>query len=236
MRRFAVFDIDGTLIRWQLYHAVVDALGKRKLIDPKSYDQLLAARMEWKQRKHVDSFARYEDILIRIYEEALPLIDVHMFDKIAQEVAERYKTQVYVFTRDLISSLKKQNYVLLAISGSHAELVQCVANQYGFDDWIGTQYIRSGRRFTGDKKIASKDKQRSLDKLIKKHRLSLSKSIGIGDSVSDVSFLEMVETPIAFNPSQQLFEMAYQRGWEIVIERKNVIYKLEKKDGHYILA
>src|SRR3546814_11785501 len=28
MKKFAVFDIDGTLIRWQLYHAVVETVAK----------------------------------------------------------------------------------------------------------------------------------------------------------------------------------------------------------------
>jgi phosphoserine phosphatase len=28
-KRFAVFDLDGTLVRWQLYHALVDRLAKK---------------------------------------------------------------------------------------------------------------------------------------------------------------------------------------------------------------
>lgn len=236
MKRFAVFDIDGTLVRWQLYHAVVDALGKRELINPKSYDQLRAARMEWKQRKHIDSFAKYEKILIEVCEEALPLIDAHLFDETVQEVADRYKTQVYSYTRDLIVKLKEQNYMLLAISGSHTELVQHIARQYGFDDWTGTVYARQGQHFTGNKMIASKNKRLVLDKFIEKYNLPIADSIGVGDSMSDVGFLEVVETPIAFNPNQSLYQTAKQRGWKIVIERKNVIYTLEKKDGRYILA
>lgn len=236
MRKFAVFDIDGTLIRWQLYHAVVDALGKRKLIPPQSYDQLLTARMGWKQRKHIDSFTKYEEILIKIYEEALPLVNTSLFDQVAQEVANRYKTQVYSYARDLIVKLKRRNYMLLAISGSHIELVQYVARQYGFDDWVGTVYTRDGQHFTGRKVLASKNKHLILNRLIKKHSLSLAGSIGVGDSMSDANFLEAVQTPIAFNPDRKLYQVAMQRGWKIVIERKNVIYTLENKDGHYILA
>ena len=33
-RPFAVFDIDGTLIRWQLYHAVADDMAKQNIINP----------------------------------------------------------------------------------------------------------------------------------------------------------------------------------------------------------
>ena len=34
-RPFAVFDIDGTLIRWQLYHSIADTLARLGHIEPK---------------------------------------------------------------------------------------------------------------------------------------------------------------------------------------------------------
>jgi phosphoserine phosphatase len=48
--------------------------------------------------------------------------------------------------------------------------------------------------------------------------------------------LGMVEHPVAFNPSQKLFREAERRGWKIVIERKNMIYELEKAGAGYRLA
>jgi phosphoserine phosphatase len=38
--------------------------------------------------------------------------------------------------------------------------------------------------------------------------------------------LELVERPIAFNPNKKLCAHAKKKGWEIVVERKDVIYKL----------
>ena len=49
-RPFAVFDIDGTLIRWQLYHAIADALAKKGLIDAKTYSAIPGPPIEWKKR------------------------------------------------------------------------------------------------------------------------------------------------------------------------------------------
>ncbi|MBI2055454.1 MAG: hypothetical protein HYT42_01035 [Candidatus Sungbacteria bacterium] len=48
----------------------------------------------------------------------------------------------------------------------------------------------------------------------------------MGDTESDVSFLKLVERPIAFNPSMKLYKYAKKRGWEVVVERKDVIYRL----------
>ena len=39
----------------------------------------------------------------------------------------------------------------------------------------------------------------------------------------------MVETPISFNPNRRFFEVARQRGWPIVVERKDVTYNLQKR-------
>ncbi|MDB5164640.1 MAG: family hydrolase, partial [Candidatus Saccharibacteria bacterium] len=44
-----------------------------------------------------------------------------------------------------------------------------------------------------------------------------------------------VEQPIAFNPSKDLFEHAQKEGWNVVLERKNMVYRLEPQDGRYQL-
>lgn len=235
-QKFAVFDIDGTLIRWQLYHAVVDRLAKYDLLGPGMHDNIHAARMVWKNREHPEAFKAYESEVIAAYETALPNLTAEDFDRIVEEIAHEYKEQVYRYTRDLTKSLKKKGYLLLAISGSHQELVQHICDQYGFDDCVGTQYKRKDGRFTGQKFVGSHDKQAVLEGLIKKHDLTLEGSYAVGDSLSDAVMLDMVEHPIAFNPDQQLIDVAQEKGWNIVIERKNVIYELEESDGKYVLA
>jgi phosphoserine phosphatase len=47
--------------------------------------------------------------------------------------------------------------------------------------------------------------------------------------------LEMVERPIAFNPNRELFDYARAHAWPVVIERKNMVYKLELNGKNYHL-
>jgi phosphoserine phosphatase len=56
--------------------------------------------------------------------------------------------------------------------------------------------------------------------------ISLKESYGIGDTESDVSFLEMVNYPFAFNPNLNLERVARRRKWKIVVEKKDVIYDI----------
>lgn len=235
-KKFAVFDIDGTLIRWQLYHAVVDKLAASGVLGPDAQKRLHDARMVWKRREHSESFKEYETVLIEIYESALTDIPTKNFDEMVQAVIAEYKDQTYTYTRKLLQNLKKQRYILLAISGSHQELVHEIAKYYGFDDFVGTRYSRKGDTFGRLEFIGSADKKTALEQLITKHDLSLAGSIAVGDSASDGSMLKLVEQPIAFNPDQALLKIAQKNNWKVVVERKNVVYELESKNGTYVLA
>lgn len=235
-KRYAVFDIDGTLIRWQLYHAVVDRLAKKGHLGLDAHEKIHQERMAWKRREHSNAFSAYETYLIELYEKAIEKLDAGVFDGIVEEVANEYKDQVYTYTRGLLQKLKQSGYFLLAVSGSHNELVEIVSKQHGFDDWVGTNYERKAGRFTGAKFIASHNKKTILQGLIDKHDLQQSGSYAVGDSQSDAPMLEMVDNPIAFNPDQKLFQYAHKRKWPVVVERKNMVYELQYKNDTYVLA
>jgi HAD superfamily hydrolase (TIGR01490 family) len=234
--KFAVFDIDGTLIRWQLYHAVVDGLAKQGLLDDKSKQKLHEARMRWKRREHAESFPEYEQTIIEVYVGVLKQITTDQFDQTVEKVIDEYKEQTYTYTRDLVRELKKQGYILLVVSGSQQELVDKIAEAYGFDFALGSSYERAQGRFTGKSEIIAKDKRKALRRLIDARKLDAKASIGVGDTHSDIPMLEIVEQPIAFNPDQRLFDHARKHGWKIVVERKNVVYELEEQDGKYVLS
>jgi HAD superfamily hydrolase (TIGR01490 family) len=233
---FAVFDIDGTLIRWQLYHAIADALAKGGYVDDKAYQVVRDARIAWKRRIDAESFKTYERYLVKFYNQLLENLSVDNFMKAADSVFEEYKDQVYVYTRDLIKKLKSDGYLLLALSGSQSEIVEKVADYYGFDDYVGTTYERSGKFFTGSLIAHLGKKDEVLKKLVTRHQASWQKSVAVGDSGGDISMLEAVEVPIVFNPEKKLFDHAKGKGWKIIIERKNMVYELENKDGSYLLA
>lgn len=235
MTKFAVFDIDGTLIRWQLYHAVVDKLANGGHLGPDARETLHQARMRWKRRESGYSFRDYEVALIQTYESGVTNLDTKTFDSLLHTVVDEYQDQAYTYTRDLAVKLKSQGYVLLAISGSHEELVAAVTQHYDFDDWIGTRYKRKQGTFTGEKYVASHDKHTALQSLITKHKLDVADSYAIGDSASDAPMLEIVEHPIAFNPDKALYDIATKNNWDIVVERKNVVYRLNAVDSTYTL-
>lgn len=235
-RPFAVFDIDGTVIRWQLYHAIVNELIARGALDEHIGAEIQAARMNWKRRSHEESFRTYEKVLVHAYESAVTGLKVTDFKAAIDAVFDEYKDQVYRYSRDLITSVKEQGYTLLAISGSHQEIVGRLAEYYGFDDAVGQVYEQKDGRFTGNHTTPMYHKDVVLKELVAKHDLDCGGSIALGDSESDIPMLAAVERPIAFNPSRGLFAEAQQRQWDVVLERKNMIYELKMTTEGYRLT
>jgi len=233
MSPFAVFDLDGTLIRWQLYHAVFEQLASRGHIDQVVYSAVVTAEKRWKDRQM--DFRSYQMLLINSYDQALHKLDPEQVKEAIENAYLEHRDQIYTYTRDLIAELKKKSYILLAISGSHHEIVELVARHYGFSDWAGTEYHQKDGRYTGTYTFPAHKKGETLKKFIEKHGLSTKGSIGVGDSESDIAMLELVERPVIFNPSRGLLEHAQAKGWEIVVERKDVVYQLVAKNKQYVL-
>jgi HAD superfamily hydrolase (TIGR01490 family) len=235
-RPFAAFDIDGTLIRWQLYHALVNTLTKHGHLNESLYPTIHEARMIWKNRTHAEAYKAYELELVELYNKNLTSLKVSDFNKVVDDVFEEYKDQVYVYTRDLIKELKVKGYLLFAISGSQVEIVSKIADYYSFDEYSGAIYPSKSGVFTGEKMHHVGKKHEVINEFIKKYNPTLKGSVAVGDSAGDISMLEMVERPIAFNPEAALFKIAKEKDWKVVVERKNMFYELESKNGKYELA
>lgn len=235
-RKFAVFDIDGTLFRSGLYREVVFELMKDSVISADIIERTEEKLREWRHRTHSRAFEEFELALTSGLDSQLKSIKTSDYDKAAQRVIEAQADNVYVFTRDLLKRLKNEGYFTIAISGSQLELVEPFAKKYGFDDWTGQWWERGDEYFTGRITKTHTGKDVLLQAFIDKHGLTLEDSWAIGDSNGDVGMLRMVEHPVVFNPTHELMKTAMEDNWDIVVERKNVIYELEKHGETYLLA
>lgn len=99
----------------------------------------------------------------------------------------------------------------------------------GFDKTYGRVYeLDKNNKYTGNILFLDliSDKSKILKLAIEKEGLTLKDSIGVGDTEGDIPLLKLVEKPICFNPNKNLHTVAVRYSWKIVIERKDMIYKL----------
>ncbi len=235
MTKFAVFDIDGTLYRWQLYHELVQTLALDGVLPDSVFTELDTCWNKWRGGEM--SFDQYEQFVVQTMISNLPKIPVDVFETACDKVVEQSAHKTHHFPRRLLNTLKDQAYTIIAITGSQQELIERFGARYDFDIVVGAVYERHDGRFTGQiSRPTIGKKAEILQSLVEQHGLTWQESLAIGDSDGDATLLELVEQPIAFNPSSGLFERAKREGWPIVIERKNISYKLEKTRHGLVLA
>jgi HAD superfamily hydrolase (TIGR01490 family) len=235
-KRLAIFDVDGTIYRWGLVFELYEQFVKRGLFPQKVYQETINAYLGWLDRKN--DFNDYEMRATKIFEEHARGILEKDALKITDEIIAEKKNHVYRYPTYLAKKLKKQGYYLVFISGSPGFIVKRLAKEFDCDRAYGKLYEVVDGRFTGKIKFGEEESYigMNIDKtvLIKRvidvvpFEVDLSNSVAMGDTVTDIKLLESVGKPIAFNPSQGLLVEAQKRGWRIVIERKDVVYDVEK--------
>ncbi len=235
-RKFAAFDIDGTIGRSSLFLDVVVELLAQKHIPDELKNELETKRKLYRDRSHSQAFKEYSSLSVKILLENMSNLKVEDFKSAVDAVIARNKSEVYVYTRDLVNKLKEEGYFLIALSGSEMYTVQEYTKQFGFDIAVGEYYHEKNGVFTGEIDEVFHKKDTFIRKIVEENNLSYTGSYAVGDSMGDLSMLQLVENPIVFNPEDTLFENAKKNGWKIVIERKNVIYELEQENDKYILA
>ena len=223
----AVFDVDGTIFRSSLFIELVEMMVDEEVL-PKSIRKAYEDKFEdWRNRE--GGYQEYIEAMVSAFNSNLKGIYYGDFADISKKVVAKQWKHTYRYTRDLIKKLKKDGYFLLAISHSPKTILDEFCPQLGFDKAYGMIYeIGPEERFTGE--ITDRhlilNKANIVKRAVEKEGLTLEESVGVGDTESDISFLEMVERAICFNPNSQLHRHAKLQEWKVVVERKDVIYEL----------
>lgn len=228
MKPVAFFDVDGTIFRSSLLIEIVEALIREGVYPPEAEDMYLDSLRAWRNRE-----GGYDDYIADVISAFLThMKGVHYgdFADVGRRVVAIQSKRVYRYTRDLVKDLKTQGYYLVAISQSPKTLLDEFCEQYGFDKVYGRVYeIGPQDRFTGAvlEEHLIKNKANIVKRVFERQpELSHKKSLAVGDTDGDISLLESVTRAICFNPNAALYTHAKRNGWEVVVERKDVIYKL----------
>jgi HAD superfamily hydrolase (TIGR01490 family) len=226
-RKVAVFDIDGTIFRSSLLIEGVEALIAAGVFPARARASYTRARRRWLDR--TGSYETYIDAVVSAFRRHIVGVAEADFVPIVRRLVRAQSRRVYRYTRDLVADLRRRGYFLLAVSHSPRYLVAHFARALGFDKIYGRVLeVDAAGRFTGGALhvdiISSKGKV--LRRALEKEGLTLAGSVGVGDTEADIGFLELVEQPLCFNPNAALLRIARRRRWQVVVERKDVIYDL----------
>jgi HAD superfamily phosphoserine phosphatase-like hydrolase len=226
-RKVAVFDVDGTIFRSSLLIQIVNTLIEVGAFPPETKHIYEREFERWQNRE--GSYEEYINAVVEAFASHLKGIHYGVLADAAEEMVKAQWKHTYRYTRDLIATLKTRDYYLLAVSNSPKTILDKFCPRLGFDKSYGTVYeIGPHECFTGvvlDEHLIF-NKANILKRAVEKENLTLLHSIGVGDTESDIPVLEMVAKPICFNPNKKLYRYAKLHKWNVVVERKDVIYEL----------
>lgn len=224
-KKLAVFDVDGTIFRKNLHFELLTELVYLGVFKKTTREQITNLYGDWVNQRH--TYEQHRDKMVSLYKENLIGCRKKDIEKVAQKVVDLNAQRVYIFTKGLIEKFR-EDYYLIIISGSPIEIVSKYAKNFEFDKFFGSVYeLDKKGLYTGKEVfVPVLDKGKVIKDFVKKQGFSFEGSVGVGDTESDAKFLKLVERPIVFNPNQNLKAIAEFEDWEIVVERKDVIYKI----------
>ncbi|NCN52351.1 HAD-IB family hydrolase [Candidatus Parcubacteria bacterium] len=226
MQKVAFFDIDGTVFRSSLLIELIEALVDAEIFPETARTAYQKEFHAWRNRE--GSYEAYAHAVVASFLQHIKGVFYGDFADIGRKVVAAQGKRVYRYTRDLIASLQRDGYYVVAISQSPKTVLDEFCMAHGFDKVYGRIYeLGPQDRFTGvvsDEHLIE-NKANIIKRVGEQDGITLQGSIGVGDTDGDIPLLESVENPICFNPNKKLHDYATQMGWKIVVERKDVIYE-----------
>lgn len=214
MKKAAIFDIDGTIIK----NISSERVFFRYLIEKKvitSKDLLRLARVFLNKLFCLKGiYVRKNKYYLkdREYERIVSIINDCFHERISPFIS---KTAL-----EEINALKNNGYLIILLSGTLSPLVDCFRSYCNADLGIGTGIATDKNGIiTGE--IAgihsySGGKAKIMDDLVIKYDIDLSSSHAYANQYLDVKFMRMVGYPVAVNASPMLRLYAKINRWKIV--------------------
>ena len=210
--KFVVFDVDWTMHGSALGTNLIHELLRAGLIEAdfdieKTYDL-------WQNSSDpgIVFMSHYYDLFQKLIG-----LDEAVLRNLGQQVGETAASHLYPYIESEITRHRADGRFLLLISNSPSITLEPFAKKLNIDDYSGSDF-----KFDENGKLhkihstSSRLKSDELLRLVNFHGLTLEDSYGYGDSLDDISMLELVTHPYAVSPKAELLEKAQNDNWEIV--------------------
>ena len=214
--RLVLFDIDGTLVTGaSTEKRFMRLLFRRGLLGPW---QLLAAAhfiLRWS--------ARYGRHVFKKNKAYLNGLDYDRVSTLAANWVDQGLSAAWF--ESCVQRLKKhvaRGDQVVLVSGSPEFLARAIAARLGVARVVGTVCeVSEGRFRAGLPAIHpfGPEKADIARELAREYGVSRDRILAYGDSIHDISILDYAGKAVAVRPDDQLYEVALERGWEILGSR-----------------
>ena len=209
MRRAAVFDVDGTILKGSSERIFIRYLLQRGELGPGRLISTLPASLRWRPLRALKRNKLYlRDMEVeRTRRLALQCLEEKIIPLISPRIEEA------------IESHRLKGDLVVVLTGSLDILAGPLATHLRADLWVATRMENGDGCFTG--RIDGihpygRDKLRALKGIAEERGIDLERSYAYGNSFGDREVLSAVGYPVAVNPDPLLWLLAKKRGWKIL--------------------
>ncbi|MCW1928774.1 HAD family hydrolase [Bhargavaea beijingensis] len=218
--RVAIFDFDGTLYQNETFDFMM-----RHLKHHPEYGKLYGKFF----RRILPLYTGYKMKLVPspIMKEKSMRAYLAPFSGISEEELTRFFRDMAALMRDgfnpevvrRVHQHAEAGDRVMLVSGAFTPLLREAVKDLPFDDVIGTDIPYSGATYDGQTNIyhiRSERKNERIHSALGDSTVAWEESAAFGDTLSDMTVLELVGNPVAVRPEEGLRNIASERKWEII--------------------
>lgn len=214
MKKAAIFDIDGTILRnisservffrYLLSKRIVTIKDLLQFANVFASNLLQLKGLYLRKNKYYLKNKEYEQVVSEMKECFKKHISSHISETALREM----------------DILRNAGYLIILLSGTLSPLVECFKKYCDADIGVGTCLaVDNEGKITGEIDgihSYSGGKVKAVNRLVAEHNIDLSSSYAYANQYLDVKFMRMVGHPIAVNASPMLRLYANIKRWKIV--------------------
>lgn len=217
MKKFSIFDFDGTLLQTATVPFILKAWKKSKL-NPKKYQQVYRGIMlrYLKFKLKVFGLKKEEFRAWTMQQVGSLLLSVQDRDRsqFLDQLFRISKTFLHPSVKRMITKDQKLGYQTILLSGNYDVFLERY-RELGFDYIVGTSlFDQKGNAITNPEIIIAEKKPLVLQTTIPGFTWKLSKAYA--DAIYDLPLLSKVTQVIAVTPDRALRKLAMQHRWQVI--------------------
>ncbi len=211
----AIFDLDNTLLSGDSDHGWGNFLVEKKLVDVEHYKAANERFYELYTLGRLDIFeysAFSFQPLTQFSMEELEVLHNEFMDEVVRPM-------IGDKARSLVHHHQSNGDVLLVITATNSFVTRPIVEAFGIDNLLATEPKIVAGRYTNEIEgtpCYHEGKVIRLKEWLVQNDIGLSGSCFYTDSHNDLPLMEVVETPIAVDPDEELAAIAQKRSWKII--------------------
>ena len=211
----AIFDLDNTLLSSDSDYEWGQFMVNKGIVDKQEYEQA-----------NIVFYEQYKNGTLDIHEYsqfAFTPLTKHPIDDLLswrsdflKEIIEPLITNK---AKGLVELHKQLDHNLMVITATNSFVTAPIVESLGIVHLLATEPKQIDGRYVAEIEgtpCFQEGKVARLNAWLEEHDESMEGSIFYSDSHNDLPLLEIVDTPIAVDPDEELQKIAQKRGWEVI--------------------